>query len=146
MNKEKLKNNLKMIQSQLNYIQSSADENCKIAVRSCLPETEAKAIMLILHGATLPSVIFDLPVCEGNSMLSYMAENGIAAYALDYRGYGLSSKPLAMDDQLMVGKPLIHHVDATMDVLDVLKFINQRHEKEDVVFCGFSWGSTIAGH
>ncbi|MEI6628411.1 MAG: alpha/beta hydrolase [Alphaproteobacteria bacterium] len=138
-----------MIQSQLNYIQSSADESCKIAVRSCLPETEAKAIMVILHGATLPSIIFDLPVCEGNSMLSYMAENGIAAYTLDYRGYGLSSKPLAMDDPLMGGKPLINHVDATvdvLDVLDVLKFINQRHGKKEVIFCGFSWGSTIAGH
>ena len=146
MKKEKLKNNLKMIQTQINYLQSSADKSCKIAVRSLLPEVETKAIMLILHGATLPSIIFDLPVCEGNSMLSYMAENGIAAYALDYRGYGLSSKPLAMDDPLMGGKPLINHVDATMDVLDVLEFINQRHGKKNVVFCGFSWGSTIAGH
>lgn len=146
MNKEKLKNNPKMIQSKVNYIQSSADKSCKIAVRSCLPETETKAIMLILHGAVLPSIIFDLPVCDGKSMLSYMAEKGIAAYAVDYRGYGLSSKPLAMDDSSMGGKPLINHVDATVDVLDVLKFIDQRQEKKEIIFCGFSWGSTIAGH
>ena len=134
-----------MIQSQINYIQSSVDKNCKIAVRSCMPKSEIKSVMLVLHGAVLPSIIFDLPV-NGQSMLSYMASSGIAVYTLDYRGYGLSSKPLEMDDLAMAGPPLINHVDATCDVLDVLSFINQRHGGSHKVFCGFSWGSTIAGH
>lgn len=134
------------MRSQINYIQSSADQSCKIAVRSCLPESEIKSIILILHGATLPSIIFDLPVSNGQSMMSYMASHGIAAYSLDYRGYGLSLKPLAMDDPLMEGSPLINHADAAADVMDVLNFIRKRHARNFVIFCGFSWGSTIAGH
>ncbi len=132
--------------SQINYLQSSADVNCKIAVRSGLPKIQAESVVLILHGATLPSIIFDLAVFEGHSMLSYIAENGIAAYSLDYRGYGLSSKPIEMDSPPVAGNLLITHIDAVVDVHDVLKFINEQHPGKPIVFCGFSWGSTIAGY
>ena len=134
------------MQSQISYLQSSADPQCKLALRYCLPKTPAKTVVLVLHGATLPSVIFDLPVFEGHSMLSYLAEQRLAAYSLDYRGYGLSSKPAAMDDPTMAGPPLITHVDAAVDVNDVLTFINQNHPGKPVILCGFSWGSSIAGH
>lgn len=134
------------MQSQISYLQSSADPNCKLAVRYCLPPMPAETVVLLLHGATLPSLIFDLPVFEGQSMLLYLAVQGLAAYTLDYRGYGLSSKPAAMDDPGMAGAPLITHRDAAVDVRDVLKFIEQQHSGKPVVLCGFSWGSSIAGY
>jgi len=132
--------------STLHFLQSSADQNCKLAVRACLPTTPAETVILLLHGATLPSVIFDIAVADGQSMLSYLADHGLAVYALDYRGYGLSSKPESMDDPTMAGAPLINHLDAAVDVHDVIKFIKQQHGDIPLILCGFSWGSGIAGY
>lgn len=132
--------------STLHFLQSSADPSCKLAVRACLPTKPAKTVILLLHGATLPSIIFDIVVTNGQSMLSHFANHGLAAYALDYRGYGLSSKPESMDDPTMAGTPLINHRDAALDVYDVIKFIKQQHGDKPLILCGFSWGSGIAGY
>jgi hypothetical protein len=46
------------------YIPSTACASGKIAVRVKLPEKQAQTVVLILHGATLPSIIFDLPCAQ----------------------------------------------------------------------------------
>ena len=129
------------------FISSSACLISKIAVRVRLPAVQPKAVVLLLHGATLPSIIFDLPGSPNQlSMMSYLAANEYAAYSLDYRGYGHSSKPVEMDDPQMKGPPLITHYDATFDVNDVVQLIKDRHPNVPVILCGFSWGSSISGY
>ncbi len=129
------------------YTPSTINASRKIAVREKLPEKQAKTVVLILHGATLPSIIFDLPCAQDKpTMLSYMAAKGYAAYSLDFRGYGLSSKPNEMDDPSMAGRPLITHTDAAADVDDVVQMINERHPGVPIVLVGFSWGSSISGY
>ncbi len=129
------------------YIPSTACAPDKIAVRVKLPEKQAKTIVLILHGATLPSIIFDLPYAQDKpTMLSYMAAKGYATYSLDFRGYGLSSKPNSMDDPSTAGPPLITHTDAAADVDDVVQLIQERHPGVPIVLVGFSWGSSISGY
>ena len=129
------------------YIPSTAYASDKIAVRIKLPEKQAKTIVLILHGATLPSIIFDLPYAHDKpSMMENFADKGYATYSLDFRGYGLSSKPTEMDDPSMAGPPLITHTDAAADVDDVVQMINERHPGVPIVLVGFSWGSSISGY
>jgi pimeloyl-ACP methyl ester carboxylesterase len=129
------------------YVPSTINASCKIAVRVKLPEKQAQTVVLILHGATLPSIIFDLPSTQDKpTMLSYMAAKGYATYSLDFRGYGLSSKPHEMDDPSMAGPPLITHTDAAADVDDVIHFIKQQHPGVPIVLVGFSWGSSISGY
>lgn len=131
----------------IQYIPSVADPSCKIAIRSTLPVDQVNVVVLLLHGATLPSIIFDLPGEQGHpTMMSYLSANGCAVYSLDFRGYGLSSKPEAMNDPAMCGLPLITHKDAANDVHDVQQFIIQQHPGIPIVLCGFSWGSSISGY
>lgn len=133
--------------SKIQYIPSTADPSCKIAIRSTLPVGQVNVAVLLLHGATLPSIIFDLPEEQGHpTMMSYLSANGCAVYSLDFRGYGLSSKPAAMDDTTMAGPPLITHKDAAKDVDDMQQFIAQQHPNIPIVLCGFSWGSSISGY
>jgi pimeloyl-ACP methyl ester carboxylesterase len=133
--------------SKIYYLPSTAYPAGKIAVRQCLPAGQVETVILILHGATLPSIIFDLPGAQNQTtMMSYLADQEYAVYSLDFTGYGLSSKPDAMDDPAMVGPPLITHEDAANDVEDVRQFIEQQHPNVPIVLCGFSWGSSISGH
>lgn len=131
----------------IEYIQSSASADCRIAMRKALPKDSPKAVILILHGATLPSIIFDLAPTQGQpSMMSYLANCGYALYSLDYRGYGLSSKPAAMDDPEMAGPPIMTNIEAALDVMDVVGKIQKNHPGLPINLCGFSWGSSISGY
>lgn len=132
---------------EISYIRSSACPLSKIALRMCLPAEQSKAVVLILHGATLPSIIFDLPGAPNQpTMMSYLAAQGYAVYSLDFRGYGQSSKPVEMDDPLMAGPPLIAHQDAAVDVSDVVQLIKEHYQDIPIILCGFSWGSSISGY
>ncbi len=131
----------------IHYLSSTTDSSGKIAVRSALPVGQASVVVLLLHGATLPSIIFDLPGDTNHpTMMSYLAAKGYAVYSLDFRGYGLSSKPEVMDGPAMAGSPLITHKDAATDVHDVQQFIAQQHPNVPIVLVGFSWGSSISGY
>lgn len=132
-----------MIPAKCFHIQSSADWNCELYVREVVPETP-KGIVLVLHGATLPSIIFDTKVTE-HSMLEFLRLNGFAAYSLDYRGYGNSSKPAAMNDPEMKGELLINHLDAHADVMDLIAHVQKIHPGLPISLIGFSWGSNISG-
>jgi pimeloyl-ACP methyl ester carboxylesterase len=132
-----------MITKNYFYIESSADKTCKLYVRAVTP-VAPKGIALVLHGATLSSIIFDLKVTN-YSMLEFLASQGFAAYSLDYRGYGNSTKPIVMDDPDMKGEPLINHLDAHADVMDLIKHLQKIHPGLPISLVGFSWGSNISG-
>ena len=54
-------------------------------------------VVLLLHGATVPgAVAFDLNY-EQCSMMRSLAQAGWDTFALDFEGYGLSTRPLVMD-------------------------------------------------
>lgn len=129
------------------YHLKSSVSLCSIAARVKESVIHPKGVILLLHGATLPSIIFDLPCTEGKlTMMEYLAMQGYVVYSLDYRGYGDSSKPTEMDDSAMKGSPLITHKDAVQDVLDVVQLIKSRHSNLPIILCGFSWGSSISGY
>lgn len=136
-----------MTLSKIFYLPSTACSSSKIGIRNILPKSSENAVIVLLHGATLPSIIFDLPGDKDHpTMMSYLVAKGFAVYSLDFRGYGLSSKPTVMDDPTMAGPPLITHKDAACEVYDVFQYIKEKHPNMPITLCGFSWGSTISGY
>ncbi|WP_440530136.1 alpha/beta hydrolase, partial [Serratia ureilytica] len=87
----------------------------QLHVREVSLKSEGKPVLLI-HGARVPGLAsFDLPV-KGGSLAADLALAGFRVYILDLRGYGLSSRPAAMDSPPNQSAPLIRTADAITDI------------------------------
>ncbi len=130
------------------YIASSADPASRIYVNEKLaPGTtpiQAEKAVLFVHGATYPSLSFDLPVA-GYNWMEYVAERGWAAYALDVRGYGNSTRPREMAAPAGENRPVMRAEAAIVDILDAVDFIRRRTGLARVSLVGWSWGTVTAG-
>jgi pimeloyl-ACP methyl ester carboxylesterase len=107
-----------------------------ISVWSRAP-SNPKHVILLVHGRTwsaLPD--FDLQVPEHRSVMEALVKRGIAAYAVDLRGYG--STPRNTDGWSIPKQ-------AANDVAQVLRWITQRHPTIDKpVLLGWSNGSVVS--
>lgn len=62
------------------------------------PATESRGALLVVHGATYPTVpAFDIQH-EDYSWIDFLARAGFDVYAMDMEGYGRSSRPWPMAD------------------------------------------------
>jgi pimeloyl-ACP methyl ester carboxylesterase len=108
-----------------------------MAVWSRAPDSP-DAVVLLLHGRTWSSVPdFDLQV-EGEelSLMTALAAEGIATYALDARGYG--ETPRTDDGWLNPDR-------MAEDVRNVIRWIADRHpDRAAPAVMGWSFGSTTA--
>ena len=93
----------------------------------------ARPPILMVHGATYASPLFDLSV-PGYSWMAALAAAGFAAYALDVRGYGRSPMPALPD------VPLARMDEAGRDIGDAMRWIAKRHGRTPALLGG-SWGS-----
>ena len=93
----------------------------------------ARAPVLMVHGATYASTLFDLAVPDRNWMAALEAA-GFAAYALDVRGYGRSAMPRVPD------APFARAPEAGRDIGDAMAWIGARHGRTPALVGG-SWGS-----
>jgi alpha-beta hydrolase superfamily lysophospholipase len=96
---------------------------------------QVKGAILFIHGRTWSSLPnFDLQV-EGEdlSLMDAMAQEGYAAYALDLRGYGGTTRDSS--EWLSPHK-------AAKDILNVLNWISTENDQAKVHLFGYSMGST----
>ena len=108
-------------------------------------DREAIGSLLLVHGATFPSVsLFDVNV-DGASFMDVLARAGIDAWALDVRGYGGSTRPDAMREAPASGTPLVRAAEAANDVARALEYIRSSHPAARVGLLGMSWGGSVAG-
>lgn len=136
-----------MIRSEF-FVSSSADHGAQIHVRSVTPAimTAATPIVMCLHGAAMHNIIFDVPIeTDYPTFLEYLAHNGYAAYAISYRGYGASSKPVPFHDHPLPSRCLMRYDEACQDVIDVINHVQHLFPASKINICGLSWGSVIAG-
>ncbi|TIM69632.1 MAG: alpha/beta hydrolase, partial [Mesorhizobium sp.] len=78
--------------------------------------SEPKSAVLLIHGARVPGVAsFDLPVA-GGSLAADLAAGGHLVYVLDLRGYGASSRHVAMDRPPDKSAPLMRTEDVVADI------------------------------
>lgn len=107
-------------------------------LRSFRPERT----VLFVHGATYPSeVVFDLDVGEG-SWMDYIAQHGYDVYLLDIRGYGRSTRPVAMSQPPEAHAPFARTEEAAADIAAAVDFILQRRGIPRLNLIGWSWGTT----
>jgi pimeloyl-ACP methyl ester carboxylesterase len=112
--------------------------------------------MLLLHGATFGARLFDLPRV-GYSLMTALASEGRAVYALDIRGFGTSLGGSAMEEPPSRNPPFAGVDEATKDIAAAVDVILARHPPPypsrqagegqgggalDLV--GFSWGAIAA--
>jgi pimeloyl-ACP methyl ester carboxylesterase len=130
------------------FVQSSAEADATLYLRERLPAGADPKLLekavLFVHGATYPGITFDLEI-DGYDWMTQVATAGFAAYALDLRGYGRSTRPAAMADPPEKNAPFSRAKDAAADVGDAVEFILDRTGADRVDLVGWSWGTVITG-
>lgn len=128
-------------------VSSSAEPDAKIYIRERLLENADPAtiedVVLFVHGATYGGDTFDLEI-EGYDWMAQLARSGFAAYYLDVRGYGRSTRPPMMADPPEKNEPFSRAEDAAVDIGDAVDFILDRTDAEQVNLIGWSWGTVTA--
>lgn len=105
------------------------------------PDAPGKAVLFV-HGATYPGAMFDVP---GSSWLDHAVADGYAAYALDVRGYGASTRPAALDAPARDNPPFARAESAVADIADAIETIRERTGLERIDLVGWSWGTMTTG-
>jgi pimeloyl-ACP methyl ester carboxylesterase len=130
-------------------VKSSTADGIEIYVRERLPAgkspAEAKKAVLFVHGATYPGSSFDTDLADGKSWMDHVAEAGYAAYYLDHRGYGQSTRPALMDQPAEKNEPFAEAETVVKDLADVVDFIQERTGQEKINLVGYSWGTITTG-
>ncbi|HSM62069.1 MAG TPA: alpha/beta fold hydrolase [Longimicrobiales bacterium] len=114
-----------------------ASDGHSMAVWARIPD-EPRAVALLLHGRTWSSLPdFDLQVeGESLSLMEALAGRGIAAYAVDARGYGATPR----DESGWLNPDRMAE-----DVANVLAWVATRHPEHPApAVMGWSFGSTAA--
>jgi pimeloyl-ACP methyl ester carboxylesterase len=102
-----------------------------------------RAVTIFVHGATFSGVsAFDAPL-RGGSWLDFAATHGHDVYAIDVRGYGLSSR-LPIDVEAgWANRPYARTPEAILDLSAAVDFVLARTGVECVNLVGWSWGTAI---
>jgi pimeloyl-ACP methyl ester carboxylesterase len=98
--------------------------------------------VLLVHGATFGSGLFDLPL-PGYSLMEELAQGDRPVYALDVRGYGHSLGGREMNSPADSNPPFARLDDAAEDVGTVVEFILRTEAASAVHLVGFSWGTVV---
>jgi alpha-beta hydrolase superfamily lysophospholipase len=125
-------------------LRSSAAAWLTLRLHAVVPERMSPCAALVLHGATLPGFIFDLPV-PGASFQERLAATGLASYALDARGYGRSTRPVPGGAGWADDQPFARANEVVDDVADAVRYLREVRGHPEVALIGFSWGSVCAG-
>jgi len=92
--------------------------------------------VLMLHAFGSPcGEAYDL--APGLSWMDDLNAQGFAAYAIDFRGFGQSSRPEA-------DTPVGRATDAVRDVISVIEAIRKDTGARKVSLVGWSWGAVVA--
>jgi pimeloyl-ACP methyl ester carboxylesterase len=132
------------------YGQYKLDPNVVIHVREVvLAGGERTAplqekVLLLLHGEPTPgNVAFDLDYANC-SMMRYLAREGWDTFAMDYEGYGSSTRPPLMDtpSAFPQAKAPIHSDVTVNNVERVVDFISNLRGVKKVHILGWSLGAS----
>ncbi len=99
--------------------------------------------VLLVHGATFGSALFDLPL-SGYSLMQELAGRGRFVYAIDVRGYGASNGNSVMNSPPAAHPPFSRTRHAVEDIGVAVSEIRRRQSVQAVDLIGFSWGTITA--
>jgi len=99
-------------------------------------KTSSNSPVLLLHAFGSPcGEAFDL--APGLSWMDDLNAAGFAAYAIDFRGFGQSSRPVG-------DTPVDRAPDSVRDVISVVEAIRKQTGAAKVSLVGWSWGAVVA--
>jgi pimeloyl-ACP methyl ester carboxylesterase len=130
------------------FMVPSADPGIQLYVRNKAPADmksfTAEKTVLFVHGATYPSeIFFDLKL-SGVSWMEYIASRGYDVYLLDIRGYGRSTRPLAMSQPASANPPFAGAEEGARDITSAVDFIFKRRAIEKLNLLGWGGGTITA--
>lgn len=111
-----------------------------LSLRERRPSSPVRGAVLYIHGATVGSVFYDLPV-PGYSMLTASADAGWWSFALDLSGYGRSQRPASMSAPPQSCPLLCTGEDALRDIGVAAAFVLRHTGQDHITLAGSSWGS-----
>lgn len=100
--------------------------------------------LLLVHGATFASILWDNPLSEW-SWMNRLAAAGFHVFALDLRGYGLSSRPAHFAQPPSDHRPYARACEVQGDLKDAIGHIRRQTGASKVDLLGGSWGSIVCG-
>lgn len=106
-------------------------------VRHVAPVRQSRGTVVLVHGATLGSGLWDIAV-PGYSLLEALAIAGFSAWALDVRGYARSER-LPNPTQAYADRH-----DAVADIAATVSYACAADGAGQVLLVGGSWGSITA--
>jgi pimeloyl-ACP methyl ester carboxylesterase len=101
-------------------------------------------VVLFVHGATFPSALAAGYRFDGRSWMDDLAEDGFDVWALDFLGYGESSRHPEMDGAVD-GPPLGRALDAAAQIARAVETIREQQQVPRVSIVAHSWGTIPAG-
>jgi pimeloyl-ACP methyl ester carboxylesterase len=133
------------IQSQVLHApaRGAADVTIGILAKKVAEPDRRLPPLLLVHGATFGASLFDLP-SEDYSLMSRLARDGRAVYALDVRGFGHSLGGVVMDALPSANAPFARLEEAVADIGTAVDLIRSREQVAAVDLVGFSWGTVTA--
>jgi pimeloyl-ACP methyl ester carboxylesterase len=102
-------------------------------------------VVLILHGATLPSGASSAFKFDGHSWMDDLSEAGFDVWALDYLGYGGSDRYPEMSAPADANPPVGRAPQASHQVSSAVEFICGRQKVTKLSIIAHSWGTLVAG-
>lgn len=124
-------------------------QGMKLFLRHVFPVKGLKAhdekVVIFLHGTNLPSSGNAAFAFEGRSWMSDLAENGYDVWALDYAGYGKSSRYPEMDAPASTNPPLGRAEECVRQLDLAVRYILRRQKVKKISIIGDSRGSIVAG-
>ncbi|MFD3449280.1 alpha/beta hydrolase [Microbacteriaceae bacterium 4G12] len=101
-------------------------------------------VILFLEPFSVPSAqAFDVP---GYSWMDEYAKKGYDTWAMDFRGFGHSTRPKEMSEPPTQNRPVIHLSDATKDLETAVKWIKKNRNVDKIDIIGWSYGGVVAGN
>jgi alpha-beta hydrolase superfamily lysophospholipase len=100
--------------------------------------------VVLSHGAgSGGSSTWNLPGEYG--LLRHLACAGLDAYGFDARGYGGSTRPLALDAARPEGEPVVRAAEVQADLQAVIDLAVRDSGRGPVDLVGWSWGCVVSG-
>ncbi|TCS93884.1 alpha/beta hydrolase [Hazenella coriacea] len=121
------------------------DPNVKLYLRNKFPtdkkEFNSNEIVLFLEPFSVPSAkAFDVPQF---SWMEDYAQKGYDTWALDFQGFGQSTKPKELDQPPAENKPVITHKEALGDLEAAVEYIKSQRKVDKIQIVGWSWGAVV---
>ncbi|GAB5468948.1 MAG: alpha/beta fold hydrolase [Rhodospirillales bacterium] len=115
----------------------------RLALRVRRPEGRPRGALLFVHGATLASEFYDVPLA-GYSWMAAAAAAGRMAFAVDLRGYGLSERPACFERPASEAPPYARAQCVLADIDRAVEAARSASGLEKIDLVGGSWGSVTS--